>query len=329
MKKIILLAIVISSLQVSAQNTGKTDSRPVIDTAAVLDSMAKDIAMLQDLMEEKSSYVNLNLNIGNELFSSNNVSLNAQQGTTNSLNLKPSIGYYHKSGLSINGLAFMNLNHTDQGFYQYAITPAFDLQSKGYINAGASFTHYFTGSQDTLLDYASPYDNEVYLYANATSGALQPGLTIGYATGKYTSIFRGRVMLPTGGQVFVVDSQRTKLRDLSITASVQHDFYFPSVFSEDDELSFTPSLLLNAGDSKTTILSHSNRLVANIAAKRPNNRFKVQNEGFQFYSVGLSLTGTYSIGKFYVQPDLYFDYYLQTADKKFTSLYSLSVGVNL
>jgi len=329
MKRILLLACLFSFLNCFSQNPGTTVSKPVIDTTAVLDSLSKDLDLLKELLEDKTSYFNVNLSLGNQLFSKNNFSLNSQQSTINAMSFKPGVGYYHKSGLSLSGLAFMNLSNSGDGFYQYSITPSYDYNGEGKVSGGISYTSYFTKAKDTLPDYATPYDHEFYGYAYLNQGLIQPGITLGYATGKYTEIFRGRVVGPLGTQVFVLDSQKTKQSDFSLSASVQHNFDWYNVISDNDGLSFVPTLMLNAGSSKTTILSHSNKLVSNIVAKKKNNRFSNLNSGFQIYSLGLSLNLMYEIGKFYLQPETYFDYYFLDSDKKFTTLFSVSAGINL
>jgi hypothetical protein len=328
MKKFCLALFILISLNTFSQSDPVPPNKNIIDTTAMLDSMAMDLAMLKDLLGGNESYFNVNMSLGNQLFSKNNYSLNSQQSTENVMSFKPGAGYYHKSGLSVSGLGYLNLSNSKGGFYQYSVTPAYDYNGSGKLAGGISYTHYFTKAKDTIPDFATPYDNEFYGYLFLTKGAIQPGLTLGYATGKFTNVFRGRVQGPQGNQVFVIDSQKTKQADFSISASVQHDFNWYDVLSANDGLSFTPTLMLNAGSSNTTILSHSNKLVSNIVAKRPNNRFRIVNEGFQFYSLGLSLNLMYEIGKFYVQPEAYFDYYLLESDKKFTSLFSITAGFN-
>ena len=316
------------SFTIFSQSNTAPLKKTTIDTTAMLDSMAMDLTLLKDLLGENDSYFNINMNLGNHLFSKNNYSLNSQQSTENVMSFKPGAGFFHKSGLSVSGLGYLNLNNSKGGFYQYSITTAYDYSGSGKLAGGISYTRYITKAKDTLADFATPYDNEFFGYLYLTQGVIQPGLTLGYATGKYTSVFRGRIRGPQGNQIFVIDSQKTKQADFSISASVQHDFNWYDVLYANDGLSFTPTLMLNAGSSNTTILSHSNKLVSNFVAKRPDNRFRIVNEGFQFYSLGLSLNLMYEIGKFYVQPESYFDYYFLESDKKFTSLFSITAGLN-
>ncbi|MES2773332.1 MAG: hypothetical protein V4722_04060 [Bacteroidota bacterium] len=329
MKKIFLAISTFISFNGYTQSDSIPLTKIAIDTTALLDSMELDLALLRTLMTENTSYFDINVNLGNQVFSRNNFSLNSQQTTENTLSLKPGAGYYHKSGLSLSGMAYLNLSHTAGGFYQYSITPGFAYAGKGKVAAGISYTHYFTMAKDTLPDFATPYDNEFYGYIYLAKGAIQPGIVLGYATGTFTSIFRGKVQGPLGGLVFVVDSQKTKRSDFSVSGSLQHDFEWYDVLSKKDGLSFTPVLMLNAGSSTTKVLAHSNKLVNNIIARRPNNRFRIQNAGFEIYSVGLSLNVMYEVGKFYLQPQGYFDYYLQDSDKKLTGLFSITAGINL
>ncbi|MEO7309544.1 MAG: hypothetical protein ABIX01_04040 [Chitinophagaceae bacterium] len=329
MKKICFVLILACALNAQSQNDS-TISKTLIDTASVFSSMTDDLAALKDLVSETSSYFNVNASIGNQLFSKNNFSLNSQQSTVNTLSFKPGAGYYHKSGFSLSGLGYLNLSNTKGGFYQYSITPAYDYNGHENLVAGISYTHYFTPAKDTIPGFATPYDHEFYAYTYLSKGIIQPGIAFGYATGKYTGIFRGKVQGPLGGGVvFVVDSQKTKQADLSFSVSVQHDFTWYDVIARNADLSFTPTLMLNTGSSKTTVLSHSNKIVNNIVLKRPNNKFSKENAGFEVYSLGLSLNLLYEIGRFYIQPEAYLDYYLPQSDKKITSLFSVAAGLNL
>lgn len=215
--------VIFVSYGAAAQNDSGTFSKPRIDTAAVLDSMARDLDMLRSLMNEETSYFDINVNIGNQLFSKNNYSLNSQAATANSTGLKPGAGYYHKSGFSLSALAYMNLSASDVGFYQFSFSPAFDKTWEKIVG-GISYTHYLTRAKDMVPDFATPYDDEFYAYFNLTKGLIQPGISVGYATGKYTGVYRGKVLGPLGNPVFVIDSQKTRQVDFSVSLFAQHKF---------------------------------------------------------------------------------------------------------
>src|SRR5829696_5103072 len=63
----------------------------------------KELMGLLDSAYKPTSYVFVNLGIGNRLFSIRNNALNAKQSVTSTVIYTPSLGYYHKTGFSIIG----------------------------------------------------------------------------------------------------------------------------------------------------------------------------------------------------------------------------------
>ncbi len=54
------------------------------------------------------------------------------------------------------------------------------------------------------------------------------------------------------------------------------------------------------------------------------------NNKFQLQSVAASFDFTYGIGKFFLQPNLYLDYYLpETTTNRFSTIFSVTAGVSL
>lgn len=301
-----------------------------IDTSAVMDSLMKDFDMFKMSIDEPSSYFNINVNFGNRLFSKNNSVLNSQQASTSIINFTPTVAYYHKSGFSISGNAFMSLNDVADGFYQFAITPAYDLQTNKYISAGASYTRYINSFKDTLSAYATPYTNEFYGYFSLKKGFIKPGLSVGYSEGKHTDIYRGTVTRQNGVIVKVIDSQKIKVADFSLSFNIQHTFSWHKAIIHTDELSFTPVLMLNAGSGNTNVISHSNKLV-NTILSRPGRkvfRNKPESTNFNVQSLALSWELYYSLKNFYIQPYVYTDYYLHDSPKKLTNIFTVTIGHN-
>ena len=116
--------------------------------------------------------------------------------------------------------------------------------------------------------------------------------------------------------------------------SVQHQFDWYSVFNKSDGLSFTPSLMLNAGSGSATTTHLTNvpppgpggAEVFN-ALNRKGRAPRVQASEFQMQSIGLNLDLNYSIGNFNIEPQLYLDYYVRSTDtKRTTAIFMLNVG---
>jgi hypothetical protein len=86
--------------------------------------------------------------------------------------------------------------------------------------------------------------------------------------------------------------------------------------------------MLNAGSDKNSY-THTNAAFKNAKPNSPRkkNQSGNSNNKFQAQSIGASLDFTYSVGKFYVQPNVYFDYYLPTTtSNRFSSIVSLTAG---
>lgn len=158
-------------------------------------------------------------------------------------------------------------------------------------------------------------------------------MSLGFNNGEYkeadiASVLLKRPLNPRGDTVITgIDSTTNKASYFSVTANIEHDFSFYKLFSKDDELDFTPSLMLNFGKDnlEQTHTNTINRpLVKKLLARRkknaPTNTFEVQ-------SVAASLDFTYSVGKFFLQPNVYLDYYLpETTTKRLTAIYSVTAG---
>ena len=101
---------------------------------------------------------------------------------------------------------------------------------------------------------------------------------------------------------------------------------FEKVISGEDFLTFTPSLMLNAGSGKF-LTTHMNKYSAN---PQNNGRRRIRSNGqsdnspFSLQSIGANFAALYSVGKFTIEPQLYLDYYLQsTTSNKFTEIYNI------
>jgi hypothetical protein len=60
-------------------------------------------------------------------------------------------------------------------------------------------------------------------------------------------------------------------------------------------------------------------------AQRIRNDFS-SNTTFNLQSLGLNFDATWYIGKYYINPQVYFDYYLLSGSNKFNTLYNLQTG---
>jgi hypothetical protein len=302
--------------------------------SAALDSMLKQDAFAQlfdSLQNEppKSSF-DINLGFGNRLFSLNNKTLTADQANVNKLIFTPAVSYFHKSGLGISVTTFLGSDSGQLALFQTGITPSFDYSGKK-IAAGISYTRYLLNN--SLSVSPSPFQNDVYVYVNTVKGVLQPGLAIGYASGQYKEYTDSlRIRTAPLPPIRIKDTTVYKLQDWSLIASVKHDFMWYGLLNKNDGLLFSPQLMLIAGSQKyatrSSTVAITRRQTSPVRLRSASS--SVDQTKFTLQSAALSLDMDYGIGKWYIRPQLYLDYYLPaTTGNRLTSTFSCTLGVSL
>jgi hypothetical protein len=313
---------------------GQTDSLSQEDKR-LLDSMFKNDEFIKLMMGKERSYVDINIGMGNGIFSLKNNAFNAEQSQTNISYYTPSVGYYHKSGLALSLNSYFANDLGKLKMYQYAVTPGYTYSDKK-ISAGISYTRYIEGASANFA--VNPFKNDFYASARYKKSWIEPGLSLGYSFGKLTDHFDTSISYIPPGQVdpriiHIRDTITTRLSNFSVTLSVSHVWEFWELISKKDGLQLQPSVMLNAGSQKWDI-THSNSLFD----RRPIVQYYLKRKfgdgettaSFNVQSVAFSGKIIYNYGKFYLQPQLYLDYYLpETTGKRLTSLFAVTAGVTL
>jgi len=305
----------------SFAQTPDSSQYPSFDSAAVL----KDLMALLDSIKAPASYFSLEAGVGNRLFSISNNRLNATQTSIKTLVYTPSVGYFHKSGLSLSAGVYL-LHDKSKGFTasQYSLTPAYDLLNNEHIGFSFSYTHLFV--KDYFSPYASPVQNDFYTTLSYKKSWIKPGISVGYSTGKYKQLAVKDTMIGLI-KYHLYDSTTFNLKSTSVMLSASHDFEWKNILSKEDDFLFAPSLILNAG-SYTIDVTHKTNVpnLVNFLIKR-GRLPKLITSKFQAESAGLNLNCMYSTGNFSFSPQAYFDYYLHETDSdKFTSTFNFSVS---
>lgn len=316
----LLLAVLTCSLAF-----GQTDSLTKEERLA-LDSMFKNDEFIKLMMAKKKSYFDVNLGIGNGIFSLKNNALNAGQAVTNKIFYTPSAGYYNKSGFALMAYGFLTSDQGSLKMYQYAISPSYAYQGKA-IDAGISYTRFIEGASASFE--VNPFKNDFYSTVILKKTWIEPGLAVGYSFGKQVEYYDTAFWV-LNRIVHIRDTITTKLSGFYVTLSATHKWNFFNLINGKDALQVQPALLLNAGSQKWNI-SHSSSLI--------NRRPLVQNylkarygdgsasASFNLQSAGFLAEVTYYYGKFYCQPQVYLDYYLpSTTEKRLTTLFSVTAG---
>lgn len=246
----------------------------------------------------------------------------------------PALGYFHKDGLSITATGnIVNGNNNNLNLYQVAISPGYDYLKNRDLATGFTFTRFFT--KDTLSFYTTPLQNELYAYFTYRKWWIRPTVAVSYGWGSRTDYTEREELiqdlrLRRRGMTRI--NSKESISDFSLITSIRHDFYWLDVFSIKDHIRITPQLSFTSGTQRFGFNQSANtyatilRTNANILYNSENVYLDDQLD-FQPLSLTMFLRGEYSIGKFFMQPQLVFDYYFPTTDKNFSTLFSLNLGV--
>ncbi len=342
MIKPLVFVILLFSIKVTAysQNSPQ-DTIPVplqdnlsIDTSFDYDDLILEMEDFFDSLLKPRSYFLASVSAGSGYF-------NYFQKNTNKLSTEkksvysPTIGYFHKSGPGIT-LSGNIINEKQQlNLYQFSISPSFDfVQTLNWVG-GVSYQGYFT--KDSLPFYSSPLQNEFNTYLTWRKPWLQPGITASYGWGsrtdfekrmKYIKLLRLR---RRQGYIFTTTTKED-ISDFSIAASVRHSFYWVGLLKTNDYIKFTPQLAFSAGTQKfgfnrTTSAYPVNLRTGNNLLYNSGDINADEKLNFQPLSVSLYLRPEYSIGVFFIQPQIIVDYYLPA--ENLTTLFSINAGIIL
>jgi hypothetical protein len=328
MRKLYFILLLTAGFSADAMAQTEAESKAALDSILKNDALAQMLDSL-NTAAVKSSF-DISFGFGNRLFSLSNNSLTADQADVKKLIITPSVSYYHKSGFGISVTGFLGSDSGTTRVFQTGITPSYDYTGSK-ISAGVAYTRYF--NNQSLSISSSPFQNDFYAYVSASRGLLQPGIAIGYASGKYKEYTDSIRIRPNPlPPIRIKDTTTYKLKDFSLMGSVKHDFEWYSVLSKNDGLLISPQLWLIAGSQKYTSVSSTTTLTRSPQGGAVRLRRKstaTDKTAFSLQSAAFSLDMDYSIGKFYVRPQLYVDYYLpQTTGNRVTATFSCVLGVS-
>ena len=321
LKSFFVLSFLLTVSLVHAQTDSLTN-----EEKRMLDSMFKNDEFIKLMMKKEKSYVDVNVGMGNGVFSLQNNALNAGQAQTNKIYYTAAVGYNHKSGFGITLSSFFAADKGSLKGYQYAVSPSYVYSNKKF-DAGISYTRFIEG--DAVNFNVSPFKNDFYASAVYKKTWIEPGLALGFSFGKQVEYFDTAFWFQSR-VVHIRDTITTKLSGLSVTLSATHKWHFYGLLNKKDAIELQPSFLLNAGSQRWNI-SHSSSInkrlpiVQNFLKRKFGNGSDSQS--FNLQSLAFLAEITYYYGKFYLQPQLYLDYYLpSTTEKRLTSLFSVVAG---
>jgi hypothetical protein len=307
----------------------------VSDTSIDYDLLLKDLDSFLDSILTPRSYYLANLSIGKGYFNFEGKSSLTLE-TSKKLTYSPSLGYYDKSGLGITATGYMVNDQKNMNLYQFSISPCYDYLKNKKLATGISYSRYFT--KDSLPFYTSPLQNELYAYFTWRKFWVRPSVQLSYGWGSRNEYMQreeqiNSLRLRPRGYTFINTTE--SVSDFSLTGSLRKDIYWLDVFTYNDHIRFTPQAAITFGtqkfgfnqssDTYAQVLRSNGSTGANVLYNS-ENIYLDDKLDFQPLSWSLFLKGEYSVGKFFVQPQLIFDYYYPATSNNFSTLFTVNMG---
>lgn len=335
MVRLLILFIFMGNISFSQGNG--TDSTKIddeiieMDTTFDYDLLLSDFDAFLDSLLTPRNYFSGNLSIGKGYYNYEDKSSTLLQAVKKFTYI-PTLGYFDKSGLSITASASIVSEDNKANLYQFSITPGYDYIENRDLATGITYTRFFT--KDSLQFYTTPIQNELYGYFTIRKWWVRPTVAVSYGWGSRSDYMERESLiqdlrLRRSGLTRVNSTE--SIKDLSLIASMRHDFYWLDVFGLNDHVRVTPQISFVSGTQKFGFNQSSNtyatvvRTGANVLYNSENVYLDDQLE-FQPLSLTLFLRSEYSIGKFFIQPQVIFDYYFPASSENFSSLFSCNVG---
>ncbi|MFL5810631.1 MAG: hypothetical protein ACJ749_14005 [Flavisolibacter sp.] len=326
------LITVFTTTFASAQDTAK---RPVIDTSYSEEDynlLFNELDALLDSLTAPRSFVLFNLGIGNGFFNYETKSSNLLTSLKKTF-YTPSLAYFSKTGVGVSGTVVMVNDGVNLNPYQFYFTGSYDYLKNSKFITGFALTHFFT--RDSLPFYTSPLKNEVYAYFVYKKLFVKPSVAVSYGWGTRSDYAEREdqiTSLRLGLKGYTRIDTRESINDFNVITSVRHDFYWLNVLGKNDYVRLTPQIVFTSGTQKFGFNQTSSSY-----AVLPQNRANVLYSSdelflddellFQPLSLSTYIKTEYSKGKFFLQPQVVFDYYFPATEKKLSTAFVMNVGV--
>jgi len=301
------------------------------DTTAVMDSLMKDFDKFLDSISKPKSFFSVSMGVGTGYFnfkSSNVVQLKTEKKAI----FSPSMAYYHKIGLGLMVNGYVINEGGKMNMYQYSVTPSFDYIKNRNFSTGIAYSLYKTKKETSF--YVTPIKNELFAYFRYKKWWIQPAVSMSYGWGSRTEYKErqwevlSQRFRSSGGRRAVYIRQDESVRDFAVMTSVRHDFVWYGILGKRDNFVITPVLLLTSGTSNFGFnTSYSTNFTVINNSFLPSNSNITDKTSFEPKSTTLIIRSDYSFGKFFIMPQVLFDYYLHSAEKRFNTVYAVIAGV--
>jgi hypothetical protein len=323
-----LLITLASSAQKPAKQTDIDSSFADLD----YDDLFNELDLLLDSLTAPRNFALFNVAVGHNYFNYQSKSTYLLE-SSKQLTYSPSLAYYSKTGLGISASTVIMNDGVNLNPYQLNVTGSYDYLRNPKFITGVALTRFF--SKDSLPFYTSPLKNEIYSYFTYRKFWLKPSVAVSYGWGSRNE-YEEREEYITSMRLSLrgytrVDT-RESVNDFNVIGSVRHDFYWLDVLGKRDYVRVTPQIVFTSGTQKFGFNQTSStyatlpRTGANVLYNSDQVYLDDQLY-FQPLSLSTYLKAEYSIGKFFIQPQLILDYYFPANEKNFTTAVVMNAGV--
>jgi hypothetical protein len=330
--RLFLLVGLFAGFTSSAQKPAKAID---IDTSFAdldYDELFNELDLLLDSLTAPRNFGLFNLGVGYNYFNYESKSSYLLE-PSKKLTYSPSLAYFSKTGLGISASSVIVHDGENLNPYQFSVTGSYDYLRNNRFLTGIALTHFFT--KDSLPFYTSPLKNEIYSYFTYRKLWFKPSVAVSYGWGTRTAYEERKeyitsLRLALNG--FTRVNTRESVNDFNVISSIRHDFYWLNVIGRHDYVRFTPQIVFTSGTQKFGF-NQSSSTYATLPRTGANVLYSSDNVYLddQLYFQPLSLStyfkAEYSKGKFFIQPQLIFDYYFPANEKNFTTAVAMNAGV--
>ena len=322
---VFVIAVCCSGSLVAQKKTTADPTGDMLD----YDVLFNDLEAFLDSLLSPRSYTIASIAAGSGFF--DYASANTSLKTSRNWVLSPSIGYFDKSGFGINAMANVLKEEKSFNAYQFVGSLSYDYLKNFDFAAGISATRYFT--KEDLKFYTSPLKNELYGYFTYRKSWLKPAIAASYGWGSKTSFEKQEQFvrkLRLRKRSYTVINTRESVADFNIMLSARHDFYWLDVITTNSFVRLTPQISFTGGTQKfgfnQTATTYRQNLMNGKNREQSENINLDDQMKFQPLSVAASLRSELSIGRFFLQPQLAFNYYIPATEKNLSSIFSVNTG---
>ena len=329
-KYFLILVGLMMAITTSAQ---KPEKQVILDTTFTdYDALFNELDNLLDSLTAPRNFFLFNVGMGTSYFNyESKSSFNLQ--SSKKFSYTPTLAFFSKSGLGVSGTSVVVYDGVNLNPYQFYLTGSYDYMKNRNFITGVALTHFFT--KDSLPFYTSPLKNEFYTYFAYKKWWLKPSLAMSYGWGSRSDYEQQQEYITTmrlNYNGYTRIDTRESINDFNLIGSVRHDFYWFNMLGHNDYIRFTPQLVFTSGTQKFGF-NQTSSTYATLPRTGANFLYssdKVYLDDqlyFQPLSLSAYIKTEYSKGKFFVQPQMVFDYYFPATEKNFTTAFIVNAGV--